>query len=93
MHHLEAACQGGIFFDIFLVLGPRGCPDGAQCTARKSWLQKVGRITGACRTSCTNQRVCFVNEHHDWCGRGLNLVNDLTQTVLEFAFHRGTSLQ
>ena len=93
VHHLETACQSRVFFDVFLVLGPCGGADGAQCTARQCRFQKVGRIACASRTPCPDQCVRFINEHHDGCGRGLNLVNHLAQTVFKFAFHGGTGLQ
>ena len=35
----------------------------------------------------------FINEKDDRLGRSLYLIDDLTQTILEFTLHAGTSLQ
>ena len=52
-----------------------------------------GRIAGAGRTTRANERVRLVYEQDDRLRRGLNLVDDLAQAILELPFHTGAGLQ
>ncbi|MCY1310984.1 hypothetical protein D9M70_612290 [compost metagenome] len=61
-HHLEAAGQGGILFEVLLVLGPGGRRDGAQFAARQGRLEQVGRIILPGLAARANQGVRFVDE-------------------------------
>ncbi|EAQ03151.1 63 kDa protein [Pseudooceanicola batsensis HTCC2597] len=93
MNHLEAAGQGGVLLDVFLVLGPGRGTDGAQRAAGEGWFQQVRRVARSGLAPCPDQRVRLVHEHDDGCGAGLHLVDHLPQPVLEFALHRRPGLQ
>ena len=62
---LEAAGQGGVLFDVLLVLGPGGGGHGAQRAAGQGRLEQVGGVARAGRAAGADQRVGLVDEHDD----------------------------
>ena len=46
-HRLEAAFQGGVFFDVLAVLVERRGADAAQLAAGQRRLEQVGGVAGA----------------------------------------------
>ena len=93
LHDLEAARERRIFLEVFLVLGPGGGGDGAQCAARQSRFQQVRRIAGTGCTAGADQRVGLVDEQDDRLRRGLYLLDHLPQSLLELTLHAGARLQ
>src|SRR6185312_5315795 len=90
---LEAPRQRRVLLEIFLVLGPGRGGAGAQRAARQRRLEQIGGVAGAGGAARTDQRVRLVDEQDDRLGRGLHLVDDLAQAVLELALHAGAGLQ
>ncbi len=93
LHGLKPAREGGVFLDVLFVLGKRRGADRAQSATGERGFQQVGGITGASRTTCTDQRMGLVDEQNDRLGRGLYFFNHLLQAVLELALHAGAGLQ
>ncbi len=92
LHHLEAAGQRRVLFDMAPVFRPGSGRDRAQCAAGERRLQQVGRVPGASGTARPDQRMRLVNEQDDRPRRRLHLLDDLAQPVLEFALHAGAGL-
>ena len=93
LHRLEAAGEGGILLEVFLVLGPGGRRDGAQLAARQGRLQQIRRIVLASLAAGANQRVGFVDEQDDRLGARLGLFDHRFQAVLELALYARAGLQ
>ncbi len=73
LHDLEAAGQGGIVLEVFLVFGPRGGGDRAQLAAGQRRLEQIGGIALSGLTAGADHGVGFVDEQDDRRGRGLHL--------------------
>ena len=93
LHHLEAALQRGITFEVLLVFGPGGGGDGAQFAARQGGLQQVGCIRAPCLVTRANDGVCFINKQQNWGGRLLYGVDDVFQALFKFALNPSPRLQ
>jgi hypothetical protein len=93
LHDLEAPCQGGVLFEIFLVLAPGGGRHGTQLAARQGRLEQVGRIVLARLAAGANHRVRLIDEEHDGMQAAPDFVDDLLEAVFELPLHRGTRLQ
>ena len=62
LDELEAPGQGGVLLEIFLVLGPGRCGNGAQLAPGKRRLQQIGRVASAGLAACPDQGVGLVDE-------------------------------
>ena len=93
LDHLEAAGEGGILLEVFLVFRPGGRRDRAHLAARQRRLQQVGGIVLAGRAAGADQGVRLVDEHDDRLRAGLHFLDHALQPVLEFALDRGAGLQ
>ena len=56
-NNLEAAFEGGVFFDVLAVLVQRGGADGAQLSASQGGLEHVRGVDGAFAGSGADQGV------------------------------------
>ncbi len=68
LHHLEAALQRGVAFEILFILGPGCRSDGAQFTSCQRRFQQVGRIRAARLVACANNGVGFVDKQQNGSG-------------------------
>ena len=93
LHQLEAARQGGVLLEVFLVFRPGGGGDGAQLAPGQGRLEQVGRIVLASLTAGADQGVGFVDEQDDGLQAGLDLVHHRAQAVLELALDAGAGLE
>src|SRR5438105_14142337 len=64
IHHywLETPLQGGIFLDVFAVFIQRCGTDAAQFPTRQSWFEHVSRADSAFSSSCSDDRMQFVDK-------------------------------
>jgi len=92
-HDLETAGEGGILFEVLLILAPGGGGDGAKFAAGESGFEEIGGIAAAGRAAGADHGVGFVDEEDDGFGAGLDLFNEAFQAVFEFAFDAGAGLQ
>ena len=90
---LEAPRQRGVLLEVLLVLGPRGGGDGAQLAARQRGLQQVGGVVLPRRAARADHGVGFVDEEDDRRGRGLHLLDQPLEPVLELALDARAGLQ
>ena len=93
LHHLETARQRGVLLDVLLVLAPGGGRDGAQGAPCQRGLEEVGGIASPRGAPRADQGMGLVDEQDDRLRRGLHLVDDRAQAVLELALHAGAGLQ
>ena len=93
LHHLEAAGQRGVFFEVLFVFGPGGGGDGAEFAAREGGLQQVGRVVLTGRAAGANHGVRFVDEQDDRLRAGLHLIDHAAQAIFELALHARAGLQ
>ena len=93
LDQLEAARQGGILFEVLLVLGPGGGGDGAQFAAGEGRLEQVGGVVLAGLAARADHGVGLVDEQDDRRGRGLDLVDQSLEAVFEFALDARPGLQ
>src|SRR5260370_34328621 len=84
VHGLETALERSVLLDVLAVLVERGCTDALDLAARQRGLQDVGRVDGAFRGACADQRVQLVDEQHDLAA-GADPIEDLLQPLLELA--------
>ncbi len=89
---LEAAGEGRILLEILAIFGPGGRGDGAQGAARQRRFEQVGGVSRPGRAAGADQRMRFIDEQDDRRRRGLHLVDDRAQPLLELALHRGARL-
>ena len=90
---LEAAGQRRVLLEVFLVFGESGGGDGAQGAAGQRGFEQVRGVAGAGGAAGADQGMGLVDEQDDGLGRGLHLIDDLAEAVLEFALHRGAGLE
>ncbi len=93
LHRLEAPGQCRVFLEVFLVLAPGRCSDGAQLAACQGRLEQIGRIAAAGLAAGANQRVRLVDEQDDRLRRALHFVDHTLQPAFEFALHTCAGLQ
>ena len=93
LHDLKAAGEGRIFLDMLLILSPGCGGNRAQRAAGQGRLQQVGRIARPRSAAGADERMGLINEEDDWLLRGLHLLNDLAEPLLEFALHARAGLQ
>src|SRR5215475_2229638 len=75
LNDLEPPRESRISLDMFLVLRPRGCRDGAQRAPRQSRLEEIGRIAGASGAARADECVRLIDEQNDRFRRGLYLID------------------
>ena len=92
-HRLEAALQGLVFLEVFLVFVERGGTDGTQLTAGQGRLEDVGGIHGSLTAARTHQGVDFVDEEDDVALGVCHLFDDALETLLKLALVFGTGHQ
>jgi hypothetical protein len=84
-NNLEAAFEGGIFFDVLAVLVERGGADGAQFAASQRGLEHVGGVNGAFGGAGADQSVQLVDEKNYCPCRVFDFLQDGFEAVFEFA--------
>ena len=92
LHHLEAAGEGGVLLDVFLVLGPGGGRDGAQCAARQGPASRLAASPVPAAPPAPT-RVWASSMNRMIGGRALYVLDHLAQALLELALHAGAGLQ
>ena len=90
---LKAPSKRRVIFDVLLVLGPGCRGNGAQRASRQCRLEQVGRIARSLRATSADQRMRFIDEKDDRFRGGVNLVDHLSQALLEFTLHTSAGLQ
>src|SRR4029077_2784267 len=95
---LEPALEGGIFFDVLAVLIDGGGAARAELAAGTQGLKGVAGVYGAFCRARADERVKFVDEQDDLAVRGLDLLENRLQTVLELtaifgARHEGPEIE
>ena len=90
---LEPPRERGVLLEVLLVLGPGRRGDRAQLAAREGGLQEVRRVVLSCLPAGADHRVRLVDEEDDRLGRGLHLLDDRLQAVLELALDSGSGLK
>src|ERR1017187_5567894 len=93
LDHLEAAGESGVFFEIFLVLGPGGGGEGAELAAGERGLKEVGGVALALLATGADHGVGLIDEQDYGSGRGLDLFDEAFEAVFEFAFDAGAGLE
>ncbi len=88
-HGAETARQGGILFDVLLVLVERGGADAAQFAARQRRLEQVGRVDGAFRRARADQGVQLIDEADDLAVGIDDFLDHRLEAVFEFAAELG----
>ena len=83
--HLEAAFQGLVGLEVFLVLVQRGGADGAELATRKGRFEDVGRVHGARGTACAHEGMDFIDEQDDLAGGVDDFLHDAFQPFFELA--------
>ena len=73
---LEAAGEGGIFFEVLLVFAPSGGSDGTHFAAGEGGLQEVCGIALTGLATGTDHGVGFVDEEDDGFGAGFDLLDE-----------------
>ena len=84
-HRLEAALEGGVFFDMFAVLVERGRADAAKFAAGELRLEHVGGIGCALGGAGADERVQFVDEQNNLTVAGGDFLDERLEAILEFA--------
>ena len=85
----ETARECFVFSDVFFVLGKSGRADNAHFATRQRRLKHVGGIGGrAQRSTCADDRVCFVNEE-DQVVAFLDFVDDALDPFFKHAAQHG----
>ena len=82
---LEAAFQGGIFFDVLAVFVERGRADAAEFAAGQRGLEQVGGVGGAFGCAGADHGVQLVDEQDHVAGGVFDFAEDGFQAVFEFA--------
>ena len=88
-HGTETARQGGVLFDVLLVLVERGGPDAAQLSASQRRLQQVGRVNRAFRRTRPDQGVQLIDKADDFTVGIDDFLDHRLQTVFELAAELG----
>src|SRR5437762_1159754 len=92
-HGLEAALERGVLLDVLAVFVQRGGADAVQLAAREHGLQQVGGVHRALGGARADHGVQLVDEKDDVAARGLDLLQDGLQTLLELAAELGAGDQ
>ena len=90
---LEAAFQGGIFFDILAVFVQGGGADAVQFTTGQGRFEHVGGVHGTFGGTGTHQGVNLVDKQDDLPGPFFHFLEDGLEPVFKFAPILGTSDQ
>src|SRR6516162_7765651 len=93
LDHLKSPGQRGILFKILLIFGPGGSRNSPQGATGKSGFEEISSVPLSGGTSRANQGVSFVDKKDNRFWRSLNLIDDLTQPILELPFHTCSRLQ
>ena len=83
---LEAAGEGGVFFEVAAIFGPGGGGDGPQFAAGELGFEEVGELA---LFAGADEHVGLVDEEDDRCGGGLDLGEELHEAALELAADAG----
>jgi hypothetical protein len=82
---LEAPFERRVLLDVLAVLVQRRRADAPQLAPREHRLEHVGRVDRTLRRARADDRVQLVDEEDDLAVRGLDLVEDGLQALLELA--------
>ena len=86
---LEAAGEGGVFFDVLLVFVERGGADAAQFAAGQGGLEQIGGVDGAFGGAGADEGVELVDEAEDFAVGIDDFLDDGLEAVFEFAAELG----
>src|SRR5690554_974869 len=92
-NRLEAAAEGRVFLEVFLVFAPGGGGDGAKLAPGQGWLQQVGSVGTTFAVTGTDQGVGFVDEQDDWRNRTFHGFDHAFQALLKLTFNGSSGLQ
>ncbi len=84
LDRLEPALEGGVLLDVLAVLVERGGADRLELAAGEHRLEDAGGVDRPFGGAGTDERVDLVDEQDD-VAAGLDLLEDLLQTLLEVA--------
>ena len=84
-HHLEAAFEGLVSLEVFLVLIESGCTHGTEVASRKGRFEDIGSIHRARGLARTHKRVYLIYKEDDFACGVSDLGNDTFEALLEFA--------
>mmetsp|Transcript_7374 Transcript_7374/g.21909 ORF Transcript_7374/g.21909 Transcript_7374/m.21909 type:complete len:741 (+) Transcript_7374:703-2925(+) len=84
-HLLEPPLERLVRLHVLLVLGQRRRADAPELAARERRLQEVRRVQGPARGAGPDDRVDLVDEQDDAALRGLDLLDDGPEALLELA--------
>src|SRR2546422_3328489 len=82
---LEAALEGGIFFDVLAIFIESGSADGAQFSTSELRLHNIRSIRCAFGGAGPDQRVQLVDKENDFAFAGDDFFEKRFQTVFEFS--------
>ena len=82
---LEAPLEGGVLFDVLLVLVERGRADAVQLAAGQGRLEQIARVHGPLGRARAHDRVQLVDEEDDLALRVLHGLEDGLEPLLELA--------
>ncbi len=90
---LEAAFQGGVFFDVLAIFVERGGADAAQLAASQRRLQQVGRVAASLGRAGADHRVQLVDEEDDVALGRLHFLEHGLEALFELAAELGAGDQ
>ena len=82
---LEAAFQGGIFFDVLAIFVERGRADAAELAAGQRRLEQIGGVGGPFGSAGADHGVQFVDEQNHAAGGRFHFAQHGFQAVFKFA--------
>jgi len=82
---LEAAFEGGVFFDVLAIFVEGGGTDGVEFAACELGFEEVRGIDGTLGGSGSDDRVEFVDEEDDLAFAGGDFLEECLEAVFEFA--------
>ena len=82
---LEAAFEGGVFFDVLAVLVEGGGADAAEFAAGELGFEEIAGVHGAFGFACADDGVEFVDEEDDLAFAGGDFLEEGFETFFEFA--------
>ena len=93
LDQLETSGQGRILLEILLVLAPGGGRDGSHFAPRQGRFEQVRPIAAPGRVARPHEGMGLVDEQDGRHGRGLDLVDDALEALLELALDAGPGLK
>ena len=82
---LEAALQGGVFFDVLAIFVERRRADAAQLAAGQGRLEQVGRVGRPFGLARADDGVQLVDEQDHLAARFLHFADDGLEALFELA--------